>query len=155
MQNPTSVNTWKSVKDFLLPILIHSWLSSNQCLSLNFYHYQSLLYISIFGTLTVWICCRTNLLQFCIILARFFLLDSSSSPRFKPSAEASGMVRKALRKLLACTNIASSNVNDDKNDLAVDCCQQNWEQHPPDEFGDMDLTLLANLSYVRSRCKRR
>jgi len=52
--------------------------------------------------LTVCICCITNLLQFCIILARFFLLASSSSPRLSPSAEASGIVLKALRKLLAC-----------------------------------------------------
>lgn len=54
---------------------------------------------------TVCICWRTNRLQFCIILARFFLLDSSSSPRLRPRAEASGMVRNARRKLLACKSI--------------------------------------------------
>ena len=54
------------------------------------------------------------------------------------------MVRKALRKLLACTNIEKANKNYNKNDLAMEFCQQNWEQHTPDEFGDMNLTLLAH-----------
>lgn len=53
-------------------------------------------------TLTAWICCTMKRLQFCMSRGRFaFPIDSSASPRTRPRADASGMVRKARRKLLA------------------------------------------------------
>ena len=54
------------------------------------------------NTPTWCICWRTNLNQLCIKRGKLaFPKDSSTSFRTKPNAAASGMVRKARRKLLA------------------------------------------------------